>query len=214
MKPLYRFGKFLLAFFSLFAGWKIIGRENVPPEEAMLIVANHSSYGDPALLAAVFPYQICFVAKEMFSQKIFTKKLFSFLGAVFLNKDESDLTAMRTVIGVLKLNKAVAIFPEGHRNRNQQIGEFKQGAAFIAYRTGVKIIPVAISNSRDFFRFWRHNIVVNIGMPIEMAIGSKGSKASAEALAECSKLCQQKIIALQEENIAVLAKNNAKNFAP
>ncbi len=209
MKPLYRFGKFLVSVCSLLAGWKIIGQENIPTEEAMLIVSNHSSYGDPPLLGLVFPYQICFVAKELFSKKFFTNKLFTALGVVFLNKDESDLTAMRTVIGVLKQNKAVAIFPEGHRNKDQRISEFKQGAAFIAYRAGVKIIPVAISNSCDFFRFWRHNIVVNVGEPIKMAIGNK---ASTEALAECSKYCQQKIEAMQEENNQILAKKNAKNF--
>lgn len=209
MKPLYRFGRFIFSLFPKFARWKIIGQENIPPEEGMLIISNHSSYGDPVIMGVVFPYQICFVAKENFSHNFFINKLFKALGVVFINRDESDLTAMRTIIGVLKQNKAVAIFPEGHRSKDQKIKEFKQGAAFIAYRTGATIVPVAISNSCDFFRFWRHNIVINIGEPFKI---TAGNKASAEALAECSNQCRQKIEALQYENNRILEKKDVKNF--
>ncbi len=209
MKPLYRVGRFILSFFQLIARWKVIGQENIPPEESMLIISNHSSYGDPVIMGIVFPYQICFVTKENFAHNFFIGRLFKAFGVVFINRDESDLTAMRTIIGVLKENKAVAIFPEGRRNKDQKIQEFKQGAAFIAYRTGTNIVPVAISNSCDFFRFWRHNIVINIGEPFKIPAGNK---ASTEALAECSKQCRQKIEALQEENNRILIKKSDKNF--
>ncbi|MEG1662266.1 MAG: lysophospholipid acyltransferase family protein, partial [Clostridiales bacterium] len=86
--------------------------------------------------------------------------------AVFLKKEESDLTAMRTVINTLKAGHSAAVFPEGRRTFKEGMTEFKPGAAYLAARTGVVVVPVALINTADFLKFWKRNVMINIGMPI------------------------------------------------
>jgi len=182
---LYRLGIFLVRIWLILGGCRIIGKENIPGAGSMLVIANHTSFGDPVLLAAAFPQHITFIAKEAFYRSPFTKWLFGLLGAVFLNKEESDLSALRSSMKLLKEGRVVAIFPEGRRNRDQVISEFMPGAGYIAMKAGVPVLPVAISNSKDIWRFWRRNIIVNIGAP--------------QSPQPCGKIDQQQLSALTME---------------
>jgi 1-acyl-sn-glycerol-3-phosphate acyltransferase len=209
MPFLYRIGVLLLRLWCWISGCRIGGKENIPADTALLIIANHTSFGDPLLLAAAFPKHITFIAKEEFLHKTFTRWLFGKgLGAVFLNKEESDLFALRTAIKLMRNGHSVGIFPEGRRNFDQKISDFKPGAAFIAQKAGVLVLPVAINNSRDLPRWWRRNIAVKIGKPIEPDITGKTTQ---EKLANQTALFQQRVEALYAENKKSLEKKAEKS---
>ncbi|MCL1906017.1 MAG: 1-acyl-sn-glycerol-3-phosphate acyltransferase [Clostridiales bacterium] len=199
MPFLYRFGVALIKIWCALGGCRINGRENIPPTGAFLVIANHSSYADPILLAVAFPRHITFIAKEQFLRNGFTRWLYGTgLGAVFLNKEESDISALRTAIKLMKNGRTVGIFPEGRRNADQKISQFMPGAAFIALKAGVPVLPVAISNSRDLPRLWRRDVSVNIGRPIEL---ETSGKATQEILAAQAALFQQKVTELHQKNV-------------
>ncbi|MDO4582014.1 MAG: lysophospholipid acyltransferase family protein [Bacillota bacterium] len=162
-------------------GLRVLGRENIPEEQAVLVIANHLSYGDPPVLAQAFDFDMAYIAKEEFAQTGWTRRLFGALGAVFLKSGESDLSALRTVIGLLRGGRGVMIFPEGRRVREAELAPFKQGASYIAHKTGVKVIPVALINTADFFRIWKRNIIVNVGQPIELDSTAKADPAKLAA---------------------------------
>jgi 1-acyl-sn-glycerol-3-phosphate acyltransferase len=161
------------------------------------------------LLAAAFPQHITFIAKEQFLRQGFTRWLFGKgLGAVFLNKEESDISALRTAIRLMKSGRTVGIFPEGHRNFDQKISQFMPGAAFIALKAGATVLPAAINNSRNLPRFWRRNIAVNIGVPIEL---EAAGKITQEVLGAQAALLQQKVMDLYMENEHLLSIRRIKN---
>jgi 1-acyl-sn-glycerol-3-phosphate acyltransferase len=209
MPFLYRIGVALLHVWCKLCGCSINGRENIPADTALLIIANHTSFGDPLLLAAAFPKHITFIAKEEFLRQGFTRWLFGKgFGAVFLNKEESDLSALRTAIKLMKGGHTVGIFPEGHRNFDQKISQFMPGAAFIALKSKTPVLPVAISNSRNLPHFWKRNIAVNIGQPIEL---EAPAKISQEYLAAQATVLQQKVTGLYMDNEHLL-RNRKKNL--
>lgn len=207
----YSLGKFLTGIVLKLGGLKIIGKENIPEDQKIIVIANHTSFGDVPAIVQPFDYQLTFVAKEGFAKNPFTRRLFSAAGVTFLNSAESDLTAMRRVMEVLKDGRSVCIFPEGARFFDQNVREFKAGAAYIAYRTGARILPVGLLNCGDFWRIWRRNIIVNIGEPIEL---SQEEKLNKEYLDSCNALFRERVVTLVEENKRMIAKAGKKMRIP
>ncbi|MCL1975160.1 MAG: 1-acyl-sn-glycerol-3-phosphate acyltransferase [Firmicutes bacterium] len=208
MPLLYSIGLFFLRLWCKLGGCRIYGRENIPAKGACLMVANHASFADPILLAVAFPRHITYIAKEQFKRKAFTRWLLGTgLGAVFLDKDEGDISALRQAIKLLKNGKTVGIFPEGRRNFDQQIGQFMPGAAFIAIKANVPVLPVAIYNSHDLPRFNKSKVAVNIGQPIEPVVVSK---TTPEVLATQAALFQQKVTELFIENENIVKARQIK----
>jgi|GEM_PF-382510 len=177
MKPLYAIGRALTTLIFRIGGAQVMGREHIPRNEAVMIVCNHVSFADPPAVTMAYPGQLTYVAKEGFGRKGWTRWLFGALGAVFLDKDANDLTALRTVIKELKGGRSVVVYPEGSRHFDQELGEFMPGAAYIALKAGVRALPVAVLNTGDFWRFWKRNIVVNIGEPLTLPWAQKTDKA-------------------------------------
>jgi len=156
----------LMVFICWVCGCKINGRENIPKDSRIVIVANHASLCDPILVGIAFPYQIYFLAKAEFSKISFLRILLNAFGVIFIKRGEPDITALRKAVAVSKEGKAVGLFPEGRRYAEDGLTDFKQGAVFIAQRTDAAILPVGLINAKHLFKFWRRNVTVNIGKPI------------------------------------------------
>ncbi len=194
----YLFAAQVLRIMLKIKGVKIIGKENIPAKGPYLIIANHLSVYDPILVGTSFKDPITFIAKEGLSKNKFGFWLFKRLGVVFLNKDDSDLAALRTSLRVLAEQKVVGLFPEGHRNRQSELLPFLPGTAYIAGKAQVPVVPVGLSNSFNFFKFWRRDIIVRIGQPI--ACPPKG-KLNEEQLVEISSHYRATITNLIARNI-------------
>ena len=168
MMPLYRIGVAVLGFMCKICGVKVLGRENIPQGDIpLVVVGNHSSYADPIFVGyALLPRQVYFVAKKEFSQKFFLGTLFKKLGAIFVDRNEADIIALKSSVKVLKENKVLGIFAEGKRYKGNGLTDFKQGPVFIAYKGNAPIIPVGIKNPSHIFWFWRRDAYITIGKPI------------------------------------------------
>lgn len=171
--PLGRFlrataGKLLLAAFRV----RVEGESNVPQTGAILC-GNHVSYADPALLWCAAPRQTHFMAKsELFAKGVIAWGL-PRVWAFPVRRGEADRAAITTATELLKRGELVGIFPEGTRKR-EGMGEGQQGAAFIAMRAGVPLVPVGIAGTDKikpkgsrFMRFPR--VTIRYGEPVSFA---------------------------------------------
>ncbi len=151
---------------------QIRGRENIPSQGPLLVVANHLSLADPPLLNMVFHRQVRFMAKS----KLFRFKPFgSFmrgLGAFPIHRGRPDMRAFRHAEQVLTQGLALVIFPEGRRSPSGHLGHAFPGPARIALRSGASILPVGIAGTENLEHwprlFTRPRVTVNIGRPFHL----------------------------------------------
>lgn len=164
--------KIVVKFFGLLSvllGVKIYGRENVPKDGALIAVANHRTWSDIVLLAlAIYPRQVHFMGKSEYAKSRFLAFLIKILGAFTVERGEADIKAIKTALGYLRKKEIVGIYPEGTRNRTEELLlPFKDGAFMLATRGKALVVPVALQNAANYTAFWRPRPRVFIGEPID-----------------------------------------------
>lgn len=149
--------------FSLYFGGKVVLREVIPESGGFVLMGNHIHFLDPFTMGLAAPgRELFYMGKaELFRNKLLAK-LLRYLHAFPVGRGQMDLSAMRTAMKILKEGDGLGIFPEGSRSRDGNIGPLHSGAAVLALKCNVPIIPVFISGR---YRF-RGKLRVVIGDPI------------------------------------------------
>jgi 1-acyl-sn-glycerol-3-phosphate acyltransferase len=162
--------------FGIFFWIRVVGRENIPAGAAM-VCANHSSLLDPVLVALAMGIdnQTHIVGKvEVFRIPV-VSALLRKLEMISVDRDITDISTIKSVLGYLKKGEKVAIVPEGTRRRNDDEVVPKIGAVKIAEHAEVQVIPVYIPRKKRMFK----TIRIVIGEPYSIA-KQKGKRASEE----------------------------------
>lgn len=91
---------------------------------------------------------------------------FKATGVISVDRSIHDKNAKEQAIEVLKDGGTIGIFPEGTRNKTDEIFlPFKMGAVSLAQKTEAKIVPFAITGE---FSFKKRNVTVHFGKPFEV----------------------------------------------
>ena len=174
---LYRFFRAVLYYpICLLCNLRIRGRENEPtPEEGTyLVIAPHRSWADPIYICAALRHQQPhFMAKKELFKIPLLSWLIRGLGAYPVNRGGADVGAIKRTIGMLKAGVCVGMFPQGHRYNNvdPRTTPVKTGAAMIALKAGVPVLPVyiKIKDNKHFFMCRKELIVGRPITPEEMS---------------------------------------------
>jgi 1-acyl-sn-glycerol-3-phosphate acyltransferase len=150
---------------------KIVGLENIPKEDSALLVANHSSYLDPACLGSASPRKVHFLITYRVYKKFMQTWFYRWMETIPIQGHSADLSSIRLALRKLQDGKVIGIFPEGTRAVEMQLSRWMHGVALIAARSGAPIIPVAILGSGralgiNKFMPWPLSIQVVFGKPI------------------------------------------------
>lgn len=176
----------------LLTRWEVRGRENVPRNGPLIVVANHLSLIDPPLLSASIPRRIFFMAKE---------ELFSSWGAAFVRwfgafpvrRGTPDRKAIHQAMQVLERGQTLGMFPQGKRSQLMNEAEF--GVAMIAIRSGAMILPTGICGSENVkgpgFIWQCPQITVTIGQPFSLPRNE--GKLTRDQLVEATNLIMRHI---------------------
>jgi 1-acyl-sn-glycerol-3-phosphate acyltransferase len=176
MHWVYYFGRGLIRFLVfIFGRWEVKGRANVPEKGPLLIVSNHLHLADPPIVAASIPLKCVFMAKEELFRDGWSRFWVGNFGSFPVSRDGMSREAIRRGEEWLKKGVSLIMFPEGGRSPNARLQPALPGAAFIAERTGVPILPVSITGTEKLknmrlkpllWCFFHHpRITVNIGTP-------------------------------------------------
>ena len=130
---------------------KINGIENLKDDQPFIISANHIHIFDPVILATLTKRQIFFLSKkELFEKKLFAK-FFGKLGVIPIDRDNTDIKAIKSCFRVIRAGNILGIFPEGTRVKTVDINNMKKGVALIALKNKVNILPIHIEGTYRIF---------------------------------------------------------------
>jgi 1-acyl-sn-glycerol-3-phosphate acyltransferase len=187
----YRVVRSLVCWFTqAFTRMHIDGREHLPPTGAYILAPVHRSYVDTPIVACVTRRRIRFMGKQEMWKYPSLGWLFSALGAFPVNRGTADREALARSIAVLEGGEPLVLFPEGERKDGPRIHPLFDGAAYVAARAGVPIVPVGIGGSarvmpRHAKMIHPKKVHVVIGEPITFEVGESG-RVPRRAIAEAS----------------------------
>lgn len=186
-------------FFGLVHPCRLVGRERLPVEGG-LFCANHTAMSDPLclLFALGVKWNLHVMAKAELMRIPVLGWILKQIGIFGVERGKSDVNAIKNAMKFLKSGESVLIFPEGTRikngvDKNGNESEAKAGAAMLAVRTGVNLIPVFIPEKKRWFGVT--NIV--IGEPYKP--DAKSRKGSAEEYQQIAEDLMGRIQALEEQ---------------
>ncbi len=131
-----------LSICDLFGRIELYGEENVP-NGPCLVVANHVSFLDPPAMAFFHDTLLKVVARDTLWKGWFWSRYFTALHAIPVKRDDSsNLGAFKTIFSSLKNGTSIVIFPEGTRSPDGALQPGKAGAALIALKANVPILPI------------------------------------------------------------------------
>ena len=172
--PLYRLlrgacGPMLRSMFGL----EVTGLEHVPAEGPFILAANHHNYLDAVVLGVTMPRHIHFlVMPRVYHASLLHPPLHRGLGSIPINLERPDSGAIKRALRVLEDGGVVGIFPEGPFSRDGQLVSGQPGVAMIALRSGVPVVPTAVSGTYEALAGRRFHIprtyalAVRFGQPL------------------------------------------------
>ena len=128
---------------------RIVGVERLKVEGAFIIAPVHRSNLDGPLVNSRCPQKVRSLAKiEMFKGRVGTW-ISAMIGSFPVHRGAGDRRTLQAAIGLLRQGEPLLVFPEGTRHSGREVGEIFGGAAFLAARTGVPILPVGIAGTEE-----------------------------------------------------------------
>lgn len=130
---------------------RIYGAEQVPKEGPLVVVSNHASDFDPPIVSNCLQRPVAFMAKEELFRVPVLKQAIQLYGAYPVKRGAADRSAIRSAIACLSEGWAVGLFLQGTRTPDARIPEPKLGAALIAAKAQVPLLPVSLWGTEAIF---------------------------------------------------------------
>lgn len=173
---------------------KVEGIENIPMEGSLIFCGNHKTYLDPVIIVLNNPREVKFMAKEELKKNPLFALLCHVFEVIFVKRDSKDIAPLKEAMKSLKSGKCIGIFPEGTRNgMEKNNGEMKNGAAYMAIKTGSPIVPVGVIGGEKIF----HKTRLVFGKPIDVTpYQSKDKSIEKENQDKLTNALKEEIIKL------------------
>jgi 1-acyl-sn-glycerol-3-phosphate acyltransferase len=185
---------------QLYTRMRIHGREHLPTSGAYVLAPVHRSYVDTPITACVTRRRVRFMGKDAVWKHPTVGRLLSALGGFPVHRGTADREALTRSIAVLEGGEPLVLFPEGERKDGPVVQPLFDGAAYVAAKAGVPIVPIGIGGSarvmpRGAKFMYPRKVHVVIGPPIVGERNEKGrvprkeiSAMSAQLHAELQRL--------------------------
>lgn len=172
---------------------KVIGKENVPKDEPFILCGNHVEFIKVPIIE-IFTTgrkKVYFMAKIELLNNAFLRWFAYLFNVIPVKRGKQDMYAMKQSLQALNQGDALGIFPEGTTNGLAKKVKVKTGTAYMALRTGSKVLPVGIKTTKT------NRVIVNIGKTLNYN-EQKEKNPDKEKLEETTKEIMDTIIMLTE----------------
>jgi 1-acyl-sn-glycerol-3-phosphate acyltransferase len=159
---------------------RVVGMDRVPAAGGFVLAPSHRSMMDIPLSAIVTNRRIRSMGKASLFRIPVLGTLFSWLGGFPVARDGTDRKAVRDSVAMLEGGEVLCVFPEGTRQNGPKIQPLQPGAAYLALRAGVPILPLGMAGSEEILRDHRSpiphfgRVVITVGEPIVPEVRTSG----------------------------------------
>ena len=165
------------------------GVEHVPASGAFVLAPVHRSFIDFGLVAGLTTRRIRYMGKDSLWKVSAFGRFITALGAFPVHRGSADREALRRCIEVVRGGEPLVLFPEGTRRSGSVVENLYEGAAYVAIRTGVPVLPVGIGGSERALPKGRRlprpvKTHVAVGPPLEPPPPKAGGQPSRRAVRE------------------------------
>ncbi len=160
---------------------QVSGVDNIPSEGACVACLNHLSMFDPLVASVAIPRPIRFIGKqELFKIPVVGWYLKS-INVIPVKRGSGDIGAVKASLRALKDGEVLGIFPTGTREKKNPDALPKPGAALMALKADVPVIPIHIEASYRVFS----KVNITVGEPVDLS-DYLGKKPTQDELGEAS----------------------------
>jgi 1-acyl-sn-glycerol-3-phosphate acyltransferase len=152
----------------------IRGFENLHKHQVAVYAANHTSYMDTPVVFSALPFQFRILAKKELWSMPFIGWYLNRSGQIPIDTENprAALSSLSAGVKALRLGMPLFVFPEGSRTPNGDLQAFLAGAAFLAIRAQVPLVPIALSGVYDLLpihahHFYPGDVILSAGEPID-----------------------------------------------
>jgi 1-acyl-sn-glycerol-3-phosphate acyltransferase len=189
VKVFYQVARFVLVggCYVIF-GIRVRNRALVPPTGAYVVAPTHRSILDTFIAASVTRRRVRFMGKKELWANPAVSWLLTALGGVPVDRDAGS-AAVKTAVGLLEEGEPVVVFPEGTRREGDRIEDLHQGAAYLAVKRGVPLLPVGIAGTEEILAKGKaipklKRVAVVIGPPIHPRTSGKVDRSEVARLTD------------------------------
>ena len=132
---------------------RIVGRDRIPAG-ACLFVANHTSSADAPAVVGAIPRRVAILLKESLFKWPIAGQAFTLAGFIPVKRSETEsaIASVEKATQSMRAGQSFLIYPEGTRSPDGRLQTFKKGAAVMAIKAKVPIVPVACSGAHRVMR--------------------------------------------------------------
>jgi 1-acyl-sn-glycerol-3-phosphate acyltransferase len=202
---LYRFARgVIVSICRLYWRTTFEGLEHVPADGAFVLAPVHRSFVDFGLAAGVTRRRLRFMGKDSLWKYPAFGWLLSALGAFPVRRGGPDREAMRRCMAVIERGEPLVLFPEGTRRSGPVVDDLHEGAAYVALRTGVPIVPVGIGGSERALQKGKRlprpvKVHVIVGPPIQPPALGAGARVSRRVVHQLTTELRDEVQRLFDE---------------
>ncbi len=153
---------------------KLEGAENLRKHPVAVYAPNHTSYMDVPVIFAVLPFQFRILARKQLWQWPFIGWYLQRSGQMPIDiaNPHATLSSLGGAVKALRKGMPLVVFPEGGRTADGELKPFLSGAAYLAIRAQVPLVPIALKGVYDLLPIHTHHfypgeLTVQVGEPIE-----------------------------------------------
>jgi len=165
----YRFGyKLSWALARLLFSFKVVGRDRIPNKGGCILAMNHESYLDPPLAGICCRRPIYFLARKTLLEWPILGPIFPKVNVVPVDQERADMSALKTIIKLVRNGECTIVFPEGERTLDGKMQRAQPGLGLVIAKTLAPVVPMRIFGAHEAFPREQRRLRLR---PIRIVIG-------------------------------------------